>query len=468
MKKHILAILLFFCCVILCGNIASFAQEKNTSKSISLVGDTNLSEIAKAIDEEFKEYGVAEEYQKYVEDGTYEERVAFMNALVEEQNMNMYQGNVKTTMEEGATAKQSQIMPYGALMPSTGDVKALVFLVDFPDCKQTDGTTAEDREEWLFNLEDTSSFSGFYYASSYKKLKIDGDVFGYYTTMHNREHYNYGVYGRQELINELFAYYNDEIDYSDYDADKDGIIDALYIEYAGDDTGWGSFWWSYQGTWYDDEIELTESDGMNINKYIWIQSKSYGLDKAYKHETGHLLGLLDYYDSLNGSVDASLGTFDMMVSNDSDHNALSKILLGWIDPIEVSDETELELRSSQLYPEAAIVYPNNDKTSDEYFVLEYITGDGANFEKSSLLEDGGIRVWRVNTKLDESGLNYAYRNVKNEKKFIEAVGICNLSYHDNINGNVRLYDTGQITKANIYFEGDELTPYSTPSSYIYC
>jgi len=361
------------------------------------------------LDETIEKEEALEEYQQYVEDGTYDERVAFMQEL-EVQKSNRLPKATANVSKEGATAEQSQTMPYGGLMPSTGEVKALVFLVDFPDWRQTDGTTAEEREEQLF-FGYGQTFAGFYNNSSYGKLKLDGDVYGYYTTQNNREYYNNPnaeSIGRQELINELLEYYDDEIDYSDYDADKDGYIDALYIEYVGDDSGWGSFWWSYMTAW-DSFVEQAEADGVLVHQYVWMNESTSDED-TYKHETGHLLGLIDYYDTVTGNLDGALGTFDMMYGNWGDHNALSKILLGWIEPIEVSDVTQLELRSSQLYPDAAIVYPNKDKTSDEYFVVEYVTSDAANYQLSSLLGDGGIRVWRVNTKLTEDGSNYAYNN----------------------------------------------------------
>ena len=442
---------------------------KANEKVIQTESETKADNIKEELQSEVlfedtvKKEQILEEYQKYVDDGTYEERVAFMKEL-EAQKSNRMPKPVTYTSEEGATAKQSQIMPGSDFMPSTGEVKALVFLVDFPDLRQTDGTTAQSRKQQLFNLEDVTSFSGFYNASSYGKLKIDGDVYGYYTVEHPHDYYE-DVFGRQELINEVLEYYDDIIDYSDYDADKDGIIDSLYIEYTGDDAGWGSFWWTYVTYWTEDAGQLVEADGMSINSYAWMNGESGNLVDVYKHETGHLLGLMDYYDVVSGTSDNSINAFDMMCQNEGDHNAYSKALLGWIDLIEVDTDTELELRSSQLYPEAAIIYPNKDKNSDEFFVVEYITADGANLYKQFDLDDGGIRVWRVNAKLDASGNGFIYRNISGSIKFIEAVGISNMSLGD---GNYRVYDDkDQVVKANIYFEGDELTPYSNPSSYIH-
>ena len=367
------------------------------------------------------------------------------------------------TVNESSEQKKADDALGEDLMPSTGEVKSLVFLVDFPDLKQTDGTTAETKKEQLFDLEDVSSLSGFYYASSYGKLKLDGDVYGYYTVEHPSDYYK-DAFGQQELIKEVLEYYDEVIDYSDYDSDKDGIIDSLYFEHVCEETEPYSFWSTYVTYWSEDTVPLVGVDGMSINAYAWIQSKNGDLLNVYKHETGHLLGLMDYYDVSTRVSDGSIGTSDMMSNNDGDHNAYTKMLLGWLEPKVVSDVTELELRSSQLYPDAAIIYPNKDTTSDEFFVIEYITSDGVNYARQSRLRDGGIRVWRVNAHKDESG-GFIYRNIEGAIHFIEAVGPCDMSLSDE---NSRVWDgKGQVTTANIYFEGDELTPYSNPSSYIH-
>ncbi len=385
-------------------------------------------------------------------------------------NMEIPVAGQDDSVSEGAV--QAQKMPYGDLMPSKGEVKALVFMVEFPDVANEQAQTAEKRKEELFNIKDADSFSGFYYTSSYGQLKLDGDVYGYYTAQNNSTYYEEAGYyaGRQLLLNELLEFYDEQIDYSDYDADGDGLVDALYIEYAHKTSDWGSFWWSYKCPWIDNEgVEQVCLDGVSVSNYVWLSSmasEEYNLNDTYKHETGHLLGLADYYDVLEGVSDGALGTFDMMTTNRGDHNAFSKMLLGWLEPIEISEETDIRLRSSQLYPDAAILYPNGDKSSDEYFMIEYITADGANSKQENILGDGGIRVWRVNAKLNESGTDYAYYNTCEGKKLLEAVGICNYSIANDSDGDLRNIE-GLYNRANIYFEGDELSPYSTPSSYIY-
>lgn len=371
-------------------------------------------------------------------------------------------------------AIQKQQMPYENLMPSVGNVKALVFLVDFPNCKQTDNTiNAEVVASELFDTENSQTLTSFYYTSSYEKLTITGDVYGYYTAQHEYSYYlQSGPEGRQALISELMENYTNVIDYSEYDSDNDGVIDALYIDYLGDSNAeWGDIDSTYTAYWMGDDVLF---NGKKISQYVWlnrnVMNSVPNIQTVYKHETGHLLGLKDYYDDVEGTVEGSLGTFDMMCCNVGDHNAFSKILLGWIEePLQIYDETDITLRSSQLFPEAAIIYPNNDKDSKQYFVVEYVTNDGnnENTDISTYIKKGGLRIWRVNAELTDDGKNYKYNNCNGKIHLLEAVGIANTSFWNQMEGNVRVFDTGQNIKANLYYENDELTPVSTPSSYIY-
>jgi len=51
------------------------------------------------------------------------------------------------------------------------------------------------------------------------------------------------------------------------------------------------------------------------------------------HETGHMLGLEDYY-SYSG-LENPCGGVDMMDLNVGDHDAYSKMVLGWVNPYVV-------------------------------------------------------------------------------------------------------------------------------------
>ena len=87
---------------------------------------------------------------------------------------------------------------------------------------------------------------------------------------------------------------------------------------------------------------------------------------TFIHETGHLLGLDDYYcyDDLSSWDPA--GALDMQSYNVGDHNVFSKFVLGWLEPYVVTDECEIELKTSSLYPEAILI--KNDWNGSSYMV----------------------------------------------------------------------------------------------------
>ena len=63
---------------------------------------------------------------------------------------------------------------------------------------------------------------------------------------------------------------------------------------------------------------------------------------TFIHETGHMIGLDDYYSYDRGKGDyGGLGGLDMMDFNIGDHNGYSKWMLGWLHPQMVKNQVSL-------------------------------------------------------------------------------------------------------------------------------
>ena len=70
------------------------------------------------------------------------------------------------------------------------------------------------------------------------------------------------------------------------------------------------------------------------------------------HETGHVLGLPDYYQYASqqgGSADRTgILTFDIMMQNQGDHNGFSKWMLGWLPDSKITrifaNETGIDVK----------------------------------------------------------------------------------------------------------------------------
>ena len=130
---------------------------------------------------------------------------------------------------------------------------------------------------------------------------------------------------------------------------------------------------------------------------------------TFIHETGHLLGLEDYYDTVDGSLRRSpLGRMDMMDCSVGDQNAFSKMLLNWSRPYVVTGECEITIRQSTYNNECILLCPDwNGTPYDEYILIELYTPGLLNGKDASdqralgtrLPSKPGVKVYRVDAQL---------------------------------------------------------------------
>ncbi|WP_170291962.1 M6 family metalloprotease domain-containing protein [Heliobacterium mobile] len=305
-------------------------------------------------------------------------------------------------------------------LPAIGSPRVPVLLVDFPDYPQADKTgSRNDIAKKMFGNGDPSlypydSLHNYYQRSSYNKLDLQGDVMQWYTAKHQRSYYEQ-FDSMEPLIEEIFDYYTSQgIDFSKYDNDGDGVLDAFYVKWTGPDNGWSGFWWPYMTNWRDASFEV---NGKKLNTYVasWYSNLENDGSEQYVpltdiHETGHLMGLPDYYDydSTKGPS-GGVGGLDMMDYNWGDHNAFSKFVLGWLDPVVVpSGEQTITLRPTSLYPDAAVIMPGakDEPFGGEFYMVQYRKQSTGNDTKSLQKPDipaSGMLIWHVDTRLDSSG-----------------------------------------------------------------
>ena len=186
-------------------------------------------------------------------------------------------------------------------------------------------------------------------------------------------------------------------------------------------------WLCYDFLW-DGEYTKTDLIGGGIQK-----TKKVVDTHTYVHEFGHVLGLDDYY-SYDAFDDEPLGRLDMMDNNIGDHNAYSKYLLNWIDPILVEKEGTYTIFGLTTSSKNALLIPadlNNFSYSpfSEYLLIELYTPDGLNRfdslhryqgEGSSIpyhFTKAGIKILHVDSRLvvaDEASQTYYYTSVFND------------------------------------------------------
>ncbi len=210
------------------------------------------------------------------------------------------------------------------------------------------------------------SLKSFYERSSYDKLHIEGDVYGWYRAANNRSSYTDDAEG---LIEEAMAYYHSQgARFDKYDNDGNGQVEYFAVFWTGPDTGWATFWWGWQGYFYDNEFSI---DGITLGDFSWQWEEVN--PGTIIHETGHALGLPDYYDYDDSTGPrGGTGGLDIMDGVWGDHNGYSKWVLGWLTPQVVTDAQEITLTPLSTTPSAVVMARdfNGSGWDGEFFLIQ--------------------------------------------------------------------------------------------------
>jgi M6 family metalloprotease-like protein len=374
----------------------------------------------------------------------------------------------KPTVEE--VKAKIEGLKYSTAAKTTGELKALTFLVSFPE--YTDYTYVDPviAKEIIFGKDNLNksylrgisypyeSLTDYYNRSSYGKLNISGDVYGWY-----QAEFSMDTYTHWSLVEEILSFYDEQIDYRDYDGDNDGVIDALILSFAlspEDTAGARSFVFQtdeYSGPEYQFDGMITKRVAVMMNGSHLNIDISQTYTQVLIHEFGHILGSFDTYDKYDGYFSKSGGSYgnEMMNNAEWDISSFQKLVFGWIDNINIVGPNE-SYRISQsdfdTVGEVTVIFPYNDNL-DEFILVEYLTFQ-ANMQRTpSVLYEPGLRLWRAN--LSESNFN---NNRDGSLKVIESILTGGLVY-----SNTREYEF----VANVVTPGEEITPYTNPSTFLY-
>lgn len=329
-------------------------------------------------------------------------------------------------------------------LPSTGTYNALVIPVQFVGTSITQSQLDDLNKAFNGTSADTGweSVSSYYKKSSYGALNITYDIQSVYNTSYNAQYYSsyqkqvdYGGQtatqtGEEVILMEVLAYYENILDLTKYDSNNDGSIDAVYLIYSAPvDYDNADFFWAYV-TWFYGEQKY---DGLDAYYYLFAgfdfmyedaganaNMKEYayagGLDglkinaSTYIHETGHLLGLDDYYDyEKDKGSNEGLGGADMMDATVGDHGAYSKIMLGWAEPTIVTTTQTITIKSLQASGNCILIPLNfNNSYFSEYLLIDLYSAEGLNAmhasPNGSYLYDGasfGARIYHVSSEITD-------------------------------------------------------------------
>lgn len=297
----------------------------------------------------------------------------------------------------------------------------------------------EDKRELIYetffgngeNLE-YESLHSYYWKSSYGQLDITGTLTDYFyakdftdlslTGGMTEKKFETLLTGIDSFVKEAYG-----LDLDDYDSDDDGTVDGIWMVFLGTSSNdQGNFWGlsgstKWKGTKEDPVFNNYGFIGMDFIDGSYDAGMDEGGDAhVVIHETGHMLGLMDYYAYPSADYPddtySPLSGLDVMDGGIMDHNPYSKMLLGWTKPYIVTGDCTITIDSS-LAKDALIVIPYDDKTYevgedgkyhfnpfDEYLVLDFYSPNGFNaqgyaYAGDEPLDGMGGRLYHVDARL---------------------------------------------------------------------
>ena len=324
-------------------------------------------------------------------------------------------------------------------IPTTGDRQLLVVPISFTD---SDRSNQDKKTIFLqnafFGANDHTNYysvAGYYNASSYGQLRIDGEVAPWYNSEQSSTQASTisGSYmdASSILVAKAIDYLREiNFDLSKYDTDDDGNIDGVYAIYdhpfsKGQEKN--NLFWAYTHYTYSGEHSLN-TEAPYLNGYSWtsidtiLQKDNRSYTNYLIHETGHLLGLTDYYNTKYSEGDDDYhfqptGCFDMMDYNIGDHSSFSKYLFKWTSPMVVKPNVEGSVKLKPFTTSGEyILVPSakyNNSPFSEYLLIEYFAPTGLNkFSGAYSYTDAngksgvykypqwyGLRIYHVNATL---------------------------------------------------------------------
>jgi M6 family metalloprotease-like protein len=304
-----------------------------------------------------------------------------------------------------------------------GTIRNLVVLVQFSDHVGRPLPTTSELDI-LFNapggdpvLAPTGSIRDVYLENSYGQMELNSDVMPWVTVFGSERYYANGESGDEtlwEALREALDILDASVDFGQYDLNGDGAIDSITFlhsgygaEFAGSDY-YGTYFldriwshrWAMQSNWVSAEGVAVRD--YHISPSLW---STYGSRIAHigviAHETGHFFGLPDLYDVDGGG--SGIGAYGLMASSwgfdntqlcPSSFSPWSKIQLGWINPVHISEPGEYSLAQSASTDEYFVI--SQGYASGEYLIIENRQRTGFD----CALPQGGLAVWHIDEAAD--------------------------------------------------------------------
>lgn len=249
--------------------------------------------------------------------------------------------------------------------PAYNDQKAIVILVEYTDVKfkttYQGGVTAIDYFTRMLNEDDFNDYGGTGSAAQYFRLnsgdsfRPEFDVYGPIALAHNQSYYGGNDWWGNDqnpgaMVKEACDALVDIVDFRDYDRNHDGLVDNVFIFYAGQgEASGGSANTVWPHSWNMTSAGFSQSectyDGVRVYTYgcsnEWESGRPDGVG-TFVHEFSHVMGLPDLYATSYTSA-FTPGAWSAMdygpYNNDGMtpplYSAFERYALGWLKPWEV-------------------------------------------------------------------------------------------------------------------------------------
>ncbi len=315
-----------------------------------------------------------------------------------------------------------------SFFPHTGSPRAIVLLVQFANrpfkvqprkaFNQYLNSMA-DKHQDFGNAENrnTGSVKRYFSDMSGGKFKPQFDLYGPITMPKNAAYYGEGSSSMEryrELVSEACTMMDDSLDFSKYDADKDGNVDLVYIIYAGygesvssiDSTLWPKAFVCGTNIKKDGKYvrlagisnELNGHPDVHYSSTSGLLINGVGL---FCHEFSHCMGLPDFYPTVspqwttaNGKQDfdaydnQGMEEWDVMDNgiylyngySPTAYTAWEREKMGWLTIETLTREGKVELKSIDQGGKAYRIKNDKNTSGNEYYIVENIQAKGWNYK----------------------------------------------------------------------------------------
>ena len=363
-------------------------------------------------------------------------------------------------------------VPY---FPHIGSPKALVILAEFQDTTFTIQDTKNVFTNYLMNENHFSDkrynqdqnykgVRGYFKDCSYGKFTPVFDVVGPIKLPKAHAVYGAGNDRMDLLLADACAAVDGMVNFADYDANNDGIVDLVYVIYAGHSANTSgnkdTNIWPKSGT-----ITISNKfDGKSIRRY-GVSNELNGSEKTSKnnkkingiglfcHEFSHTLGLpdiyayntdaenqdnqgMEYWDIMDGGTGIRGGRVP------ASYLAWEREVMGWMNIDELKNDITINnLKSIDNGGKAYKIV--NPKNSNEYIVLQSIQKGAWNQGWGDNTYGKGLFAYRISYKSGKVNIFDYPNNLKGKPRVIPIPADGKILAAANAGGKLNVY-TAQL------------------------